>query len=91
MSTAVLEDRLELCRSPEPLAPRQGQRRLGCGHCAGLDRQPLASLCAPPLEHLPPALGLHARAKPMRLLSTPHIGLKRPLHGKTPLWVEEPT
>lgn len=83
VSTTVLEDRLELRRSPEALASRQRQRRLR-EHRAGLDRQALASLCPTPLEHVAPALRLHPRAKAVRLLPTPHIGLKRPLHENFP-------
>jgi hypothetical protein len=82
--TTVLENRLELRRSPEALASRQRQRRLRREHRAVLDRQALASLCTPPLEHIAPALRLHPRAKAVRLLPTPHIGLKRPLHGNFP-------
>ncbi len=80
---AVLEDRLEFCRPPEALASRQREYRRGCWHCVGLDRQPLATLRAPTLEHLPPALRLHPRAKSVRLLPPPHIWLERPLHGQT--------
>jgi len=50
-----------------------------------LDGEALASLCAPPLQDLAPALSLHPRAKSVRLLATAHIGLKRPLHGNSPL------
>ena len=59
---------------PEPSPP-----------CAWLDGEALASLCAPPLQDLAPALCLHPRAKSMRLLATAHIGLERPLHGNSPL------
>ena len=86
----VLEDRLEFRRSPEALASWQRPRRLRREHRAVLDRQALSSLCAAPLEDLPPALCLHARAKSVRLLPASHIGLKRPLHGKTPLSMDEP-
>ena len=89
VSATVLEDRLELRRSPEALASRQRQRRLR-EHRAGLDRQALASLCPTPLEHVASALRLHPRAKAVRLLPTPHIGLKRPLHGNFPSRSKEP-
>ena len=47
-----------------------------------LDGEALASLCAPPLQDLSPALCLHSRAKSVRLLAPAHIGLERPLHRK---------
>jgi hypothetical protein len=87
----VLEDRLEFCRPAEALASRQREYRRGCWHCVGLDRQTLATLGAPTLEHFPPALRLHPRAESVRLLSPSHIWLERPLHGQPLLWVEEPT
>ena len=47
-----------------------------------LDGEALASLCAPPLQDLSPALRLHPRAKSVRLLAPAHIGLERPLHQR---------
>lgn len=47
-----------------------------------LDGEALASLCAPPLQNLSPALRLHPRAKSVRLLAPAHIRLERPLHRK---------
>ena len=68
-------------RSPRGSADAAGALATVCG----LDGEALASLCAPPLQDLAPALSLHARAKSVRLLATAHIGLKRPLHGNSPL------
>ena len=48
-----------------------------------LDGEALASLCAPPLQDLSPALRLHPRAKSVRLLPPAHIGLERPFHRKS--------
>jgi hypothetical protein len=50
---------------------------------AALDGEALATLCAPPLQDLSPALRLHPRAKSVRLLAPAHIGLERPLHQRS--------
>ena len=70
-SLAPLEERLELGARGQPFASRKPARS---------DGQPFPPLRAPPLEHLPPALGLHPLAEAMSLLPTAHIRLKRPLH-----------
>lgn len=49
-----------------------------------LDGEPLASLRAPPLEHLSSAWRTHALAEAVRLLPAPRVRLVRPLHGGTP-------
>src|SRR5260370_17291726 len=59
---------------PEPSPP-----------CAWLDGEALASLSAPPLQDLAPALCLHPRAKSVRLLAPAPIRLERPLHANSPL------
>jgi hypothetical protein len=62
-------------------SPRGSDNAAGAFATVGaLDGEALASLCAPPLQDLPPALRLHPRAKSVRLLAPAHIGLERPLH-----------
>lgn len=68
-------------------AARRRRSPRGSANAAGtfatvdaLDGEALASLCAPPLQDLPPALRFHPRAKSVRLLAPAHIGLERPLH-----------
>lgn len=87
----LLENRLKIGRPPEALTTRQREPRRGSWQCVGSDREALASLCAPPLQHLPPALRLHPGAEAVRLLPPAHIGLERPLHWRSSPLVEEPT
>jgi hypothetical protein len=49
-----------------------------------LDGEPLASLRAPPLQHLSSAWRTHALPESMRLLPPARVRLIRPLHGGTP-------
>jgi len=64
------------------------RRRWSTAHGEEIGRlhgQPFAPLRPPALEHLPPALRLHALAEAVRLGSPPTIRLKRALHvGNSP-------
>src|SRR5579863_9952831 len=46
-------------------------------------RKTMASLFASSREHLAAPFGLHARAKPMRLVATAHLRLKRAFRQRT--------
>ena len=79
---ALLEQRLDFSRPAEADRSAAAKAYRKEYVFPRLDGQSLASFCATPLEHLPPALRLHPLAKPMRLAAAASIRLKGPLHGE---------
>ena len=83
---ALLVNLLELCAGLDPFI---GPERSQC--LPGADRQALAALCAPPLEHQPAVFRAHAHQKSVGFPATPGVGLERPLPLHIPSLGNEPS
>ena len=76
---AAAIDGLEFGAAQQARLPRQSLRR---AHVLLYGSEPVTALTAPRGENFAASLGLHARAKSVRLVAAPHLWLKRTLRQR---------